>query len=157
MERITLREASAGDEMMISEFFDSMGGESRALFNRRNYNRNGVLKYCLRPDASRRYFIADEGGVMAGYVFFLDFNTMIPELGIAVRDEYRGMRFGRELMNYAIDYAKKEGCGGIRLTTHVANVRAQALYEALGFCQMGITKNGCEMLYLLTFKREKSV
>ena len=42
----TVREFSESDCELINEFFDSMGGETRALFNRRDYNRRGALKYC---------------------------------------------------------------------------------------------------------------
>ena len=70
IESIILREVQAGDEAIIGVFFDKMGGESRALFNRRDYNRRGVLKFCARPDPTRRYFMAERGGEMAGYFFF---------------------------------------------------------------------------------------
>ena len=62
--RLTFREVTAEDEALIGEFFDAMGGESRALFNRHDFNRNGVLKYCRRPDPTRRYWIAELDGRM---------------------------------------------------------------------------------------------
>ena len=150
-DNITVRELCSEDEPLINEFFDNMGGESRALFNRRDYNRRGVLKFCARPDSTRRYFIATLEGKMAGYVFFLDYNTTVPELGIAVRDELRGQRLGMRLMEFAIAQARDDGKGGIQLTTHVANIRAQALYEKMGFVCKGICKNGTELFYLLRF------
>ena len=72
---IIFREIGTGDEEMINSFFDLMGGETRAFFNRRDYNRRGVLKYIARPDATRKYWVAMHEGKMIGYVFFLDFNT----------------------------------------------------------------------------------
>ena len=62
------------------------------------------------------------------------------------------MGLGEILMRYAMDIAREDGKGGIYLTTHVANVRAQALYEKLGFRQMGVAKNGTELFYLLSFR-----
>jgi GNAT superfamily N-acetyltransferase len=88
---------------------------------------------------------------MAGYVFFLDFNTSIPQLGLAVRDDLAGKGLGGYLVDFAIDAVKKAGKGGIQLTTHVANLRAQALYEKKGFVLVGPTKNGTEFFYLLRF------
>ena len=150
-EDLEIREVASGDEPLINDFFDAMGGESRALFNRRDFNRRGVLKFCARPDKTRRYWLALYEGVMIGYVFFLDFNSSVPALGIAIRDEYRGMHLGRGLIGYAKERIKEAGKGGIQLTTHVANIRAQALYEAEGFACMGSCKNGTELFYLFRF------
>ena len=154
VESINIRPIEAGDEALIEIFFDRMGGESRALFNRRDYNRRGVLKFCARPDPTRRYFIAERGGEMAGYFFFMDWNTMIPEIGIAVRDDLAGKGLGTHLMSRAIEMAKSAGKGGIRLTTHTANLRGQTLYESAGFTCCGLCKNGTELFYLLNFKAE---
>jgi ribosomal protein S18 acetylase RimI-like enzyme len=148
---LSFREVREGDEKIINEFFEVMGGESRALFNRRGYNQRGVLKYCARPDKTRRYWIAEAEGEMVGYVFFLDFNTSVPELGLAVRDDLRGLHIGRELVAFAQNFAKESGKGGIILTTHVANIRGQALYEHMGFQCMGLTKNGTELFYLFRY------
>ena len=150
-ENMTLRELTAGDEPLLNEFFDQMGGESRALFNRRDYNRKGVLKQCTRPDPTRRYWLALLDEKMVGYVFFLDWNSGVPELGLAVRDELQGKHLGRTLVSFALETARNAGKGGVILTTHLANLRAQALYEATGFRQMGVCKNGTEFLYLCRF------
>ena len=149
--KLSFREVREGDEQIINQFFEAMGGESRALFNRRGYNQRGVLKYCARPDKTRRYWIAEAEGEMVGYVFFLDFNTSVPELGLAVRDDLRGLHIGRELVAFAQSYAKESCKGGIVLTTHVANVRGQALYEHMGFQCMGLCKNGTELFYLFRY------
>ena len=149
---ITLRPLQAGDEALINDFFDRMGGESRATFNRRDYNRKGVLKQCRTPLDSRVYWLALLDGEMAGYVFFLDWDTGVPELGIAVRDDLQGQHLGKHLMLYAIGEAQKSGKGGIYLTTHTANLRGQALYEGVGFTCMGLTKNGTELMYLYRFR-----
>lgn len=155
LQEITLRELAQGDEVLINEFFDCMGGESRSLFNRRDYNRRGALKFCAHPDPTRRYFLAEYQGKMAGYVFFMDFDTSIPQLGLAVRDELAGRGLGGYLVSFAVDMAKKAGKGGIQLTTHVANLRAQTLYEKMGFTLIGPTKNGTEFFYLYRY-REKN-
>ena len=151
LKNITLREMRAGDEPLIEDFFNSLDSHSTALFNRRNYNKRGVLRFCANPDPRRRYWMAELDGKMAGYVFFLDFHTSIPELGVAVRSDLQGNGLGRHLVEFAINTAAECGKGGIQLTTHVANLRAQTLYEALGFVCMGSCKNGCELFYLYRF------
>ena len=151
IKNITLREMRAGDEEQINEFFDSLDPVSTALFNRRNYNRRGALRFCAKGDPHRRYWIAELDGKMAAYVFFLDFHTSIPELGIAVRSDLQGMGLGKYLVEFAQSVAKDSGKGGIQLTTHVANLRGQSLYETMGFVCMGSCKSGTELFYLYRF------
>ena len=149
---IVIREMITADEVLVKEFFDSMGGESRAFFNRRDYNRRRALKYCANQNPQSRYWVATLKEKMAGYVFFTDWNTTIPELGIAVREDLWGKHLGSRLMDYAIEEAKKAGKGGIRLTTQMANLRGQMLYEKKGFQLMGQYKNAVELFYLLWFE-----
>ena len=151
LKQIKIRDMVSGDEGLVNEFFDAMGPESRAFFNRTDYNRNGALRYCKNPDSTRRFWIAEYEGKMAGYVFFLEYNTSIPVLGIAVRDDLKGLHLGTTLINFAINHIKEAGKGGIQLTTVFANVRAQMLYEKMGFKCMGQYKNGQEFFYLYRF------
>ncbi len=151
---LTIREINAEDTGKISDFFDKMGPESRSVFNRRDYNRRGVLKFIVRPDSTRRYYAAELDGEIAAYFFFLDYDTSIPELGIAVRDDLAGKGIGTYLVSLAKEMAKEAGKGGIQLTTHVANLRAQTLYESAGFVCKGVCKNGTELFYLLNFRNK---
>ena len=151
LKKINIRDMKHGDEGLINEFFDNMGYESRAFFNRTDYNRKGALRYCNSPDPTRRYWIAEYDGKMAGYVFFMDYNTSIPCLGIAVRDDLQGLHLGTTLMTFAINHIKEVGKGGIQLTTVFANLRGQMLYEKMGFKCMGQYKNGQEFFYLYRF------
>ena len=151
LKNICIREISHGDGELMNEFFDAMGAESRALFNRRDYNRRGVLKYCNCPDKTRRYWLAELDGKAVGYVFFLDWNTSVPTMGVAVRDDFQGKHIGKMLVQFAIDTVKQTGKGGIQLTTHSANLRAQMLYENMGFQCMGLCKNGIELFYLYRY------
>ena len=153
IESLTVREASADDEKIINDFFDRMGAESRSVFNRRDYNRRGILKSLSKEDKTRVYFLALIDGEVAGYFFFMDWHFMIPELGIAVRDDLAGQGVGTHLVALAKDMALMSGKGGIQLTTHVANLRAQTLYESAGFACKGVCKNGTELFYLLSFKK----
>ena len=148
---LVIREINADDTDKIAAFFDKMGAESRSVFNRRDYNRRGVLKFIVKPDGTRRYYAAERDGEIAAYFFFLDYDSSIPELGIAVRDDLAGRGIGTHLISLAKDMAKSEGKGGIQLTTHVANLRAQTLYESAGFVCKGVCKNGTELFYLLRF------
>ncbi len=153
IEMLTVREATVGDEKIINDFFDKMGPESRSVFNRRDYNRRGILKSLEKEDKTRVYFLAMLGDEVAGYFFFMDWHFAIPEMGIAVRDDLAGQGVGTHLVALAKEMALDAGKGGIQLTTHVANLRAQTLYESAGFVCKGVCKNGTELFYLLSFKK----
>lgn len=145
---VVIRPFQGTDRDAVSEFFDQMGGESRAFFNRDDGNRFTALKFFDEQPKDKNYFMAELNGVMVGLVFLYDMKRSIPWLGIAVREEYKGMHIGRKLMDYAASYAESQGKGGILLTTHVSNIRGQALYERSGYERMGMHESG-EALYLL--------
>lgn len=148
----TYRLLADGDVGAVNSFFDKMGGESRAFFNRRNYNRRRAIDFCLGKSPYSRYFGVFQNEALAGIVFLLDADTGIPELGLALRDDLQNKGFGHELASFGVSEAKRLGAGGVYLTTHVANVRAQALYESEGFKLIGTAKDGTELAYLLKFK-----
>lgn len=149
---MNIRLMTQDDEQALNEFFDVMGGESRALFNHHDWNRQTALKYLREPSDSERYWIAEDDGVMTGLLFLWDLDTSIPWLGIAVREEMRGRHLGRELIAFAQRYALENGKGGIQLTTHTANLRGQILYEAMGFRKIGLHIGSGEFYYLFRFK-----
>ncbi|MCL2462810.1 MAG: GNAT family N-acetyltransferase [Defluviitaleaceae bacterium] len=142
------------DKPLVEAFFAQMGGESRSFFNRGGGNEQSTLAFFSqdagagRPEAA--YFMAEDDCRMAGYVFLWDLDKAVPWLGIAVAEDWKGRHLGRELMEYAADYACGLGKGGILLTTHIANLRGQGLYEASGYEYMGTHTNG-ERLYLKRF------
>ena len=150
MSDVCIRPFAAGDKELVSAFFDQMGGETRAFFNRGDWNRQVALKYFDGSAPYTDYFLAELDTAMVGYVFLFEMDTAVPCLGIAVAEGYKGHHLGRKLIQCAIDRAKTTGKGGIWLTTHIANLRGQGLYERMGFQRMGIHNSG-EILYLLRF------
>ena len=90
--------------------------------------------------------------VMTGLVFLFEFNTLVPVVGICLREGCRGKHLGRTLLQHVEDHAKSKNCGGLMLTTHSANIRAQRAYENFGFVYHGIFPTG-EYLYIKAFPR----
>ena len=154
-----MRNFSIGDRELVNEFFDQMGGESRAFFNRGDGNRNNALEFFNKngdePNAVRFLSsVKNENGreIMTGYVFAWDMKSGVPTLGIAVREEYKGQGLGRLLIKHLADYLKENNYGGVMLTTSYANIRGQSLYTRMGFVHIGTHVSG-ELLYILKFDK----
>lgn len=60
---------------------------------------------------------------------------------IAVLPEYRGKKFGEELLKKTIELAKEQGALSMTLEVRVSNKVAQNLYEKFGFQIGGVRKN----------------
>jgi len=138
------------DEDKVKLFFDELGGEARAFFNRNDGNRNGAMTFFRGEDKSTLRWLVLHEQRMVGYLFLWELDKSIPWLGIAIADDFRGRRLGRRLMEFAEDYVRKNGYGGILLTTHVSNLRGQGLYERTGYQRLGYYLDG-EVLYLRRF------
>ncbi len=52
---------------------------------------------------------------------------------VRVSGTRRSKGIGRQMMKYAIDYAKTSGCGLVQLTTDTSRVDAHRFYKRLGF------------------------
>lgn len=150
IESIIIRDFTPSDRVLVEEFFDQMDGETRAFFNRGDCNRTSAMSFFCGTAKNTKFCLAEYESKMAGYVFMWDTDTMLPWLGIAVREELKGQHLGRRLISHMVDFAKKNGKGGIMLTTGISNFRAQGLYEHMGFARMGMHTSG-EVLYLLRF------
>ncbi len=150
IESMTIRDFTPSDKELVAGFFDRMGGETRAFFNRADCNRRTAMRYFEGGVKNMKYCLAEYEGEMTGYVFMWDLDTMIPWLGIAVAEAYKGRHLGRRLIAHMADYAREKGKGGILLSTHVANISAQSLYERTGFIRLGM-QSASEALYLLRF------
>ena len=147
-----IRLIEPGDRERVEAFFAQMAPDSRSFFNRNDGNHRWALRYFDGTDthAMRRWVAVDEDE-MVGYVVLWDVDTMIPWLGIAVAEKLRGQHFGQKLIETAEAWCREQGKGGILLTTAMANVRAQVLYERCGFQRLGVHSVDNELLYLKRF------
>ena len=55
--------------------------------------------------------------------------------GVRVSSSQRGGGVGREMITWAIEYAREHGCGLVELTTDKSRVDAHRFYERFGFEQ----------------------
>jgi ribosomal protein S18 acetylase RimI-like enzyme len=148
MDDIVIRPFEAGDRKLVEYFFAQMGSDSRAFFNRDNGNERRALAFFECDDSARiRRWMAVLDGRMVGYVFLYKMEKKVPWLGIAVADDMKGRHLGERLIDTTKEYCRENGMSGIILTTHVANIRAQVLYERCGFEHLGTHSSG-EFLYI---------
>lgn len=149
---LVIRRVTSEDRERIEDFFAQMGEESTAFFNVDRGNERTALDYVDGKLPEHLYFMAldEDDPTPAGIAFIWDKNTRIPWFGIAVAEKHKGKHLGRRLIAAVRDYCVEKGCGGILLTTHQNNLRAQRLYEHCGFERLGVHTNG-ELLYLLRF------
>ena len=155
---VHLRDLMPSDMEKIMDFFDQMAGDTRAMFNRGDVNRTRVIEYLegKRPNEKHFCAVVDVNGEeqIVGFTFLWDTDKMIPWLGIAIHERWKGFRLGRVLMNHLDNYAKTQGYGGLMLTTVPANIRAQSLYTNMGYEFLGNHSCG-EYLYVKRYDMEK--
>jgi len=149
---IQIRKLERADMAAVLDFFDRMDSEGRAFFNHGDWNRVATLDWLIGNDPNELYFGAfDQNGGMSGLLLLIRLNTGTPWLGIALRGDCKGMGQGERLLQFADDYAEPRGYGGIFLTTSIANLRGQGLYEKMGYQRQGIHNSG-EILFFKPFR-----
>ncbi|WP_410769491.1 GNAT family N-acetyltransferase [Fontibacillus sp. BL9] len=109
------------------------------------WGREGDIGYIAVNDSGQsvgsitiRYFNKDNKGY--GYV-----NDETPELGMAIRSEYRGRGIGRELLKTLLEQAKKKGINAISLSVDPNN-SAMRLYKRFGFKEVGMEGTSITMM-----------
>lgn len=61
-------------------------------------------------------------------------------LNVSVAKAYQGQGLGRQLLAHLIAIALKQAAVNVFLEVRVSNKQAIGLYEAMGFCEMGIRR-----------------
>jgi ribosomal protein S18 acetylase RimI-like enzyme len=90
-------------------------------------------------DKATLYILESDEGVYAGHLWISepeDFFSASKSLlinTVAIASEFRGRGWGRVLMEYAIQEARKRGLSAVKLGVAADNVTAFKLYESLGF------------------------
>lgn len=83
-------------------------------------------------------FVAELGGVIAGYVCLMSLFEEAQILDIAVAPEQRGRGVARILMDHAISVAREKNAELLALEVKASNISAITLYERCGFVRTGV-------------------
>ena len=102
-------------------------------------SRHGIERDLFGPTACGQALVAEQGGRIVGYALLASMPR--PQLGLRimtlhhlyVEEELRGRGVGRHLVAAAVTEARRQECGQIDVGTHSENLKAQALYQSLGF------------------------
>ncbi len=151
MQNLIFRPMVQADRDEIQKFYDDMGEQSAAFFNVNRGNERRTMEFFENGKPDHRFFVAEDGGTVAGLLFIWDIDRALPWLGIAVRDDYQGRGVGGFLLRSLFDLLKSRGYGGLILRTAKNNTGAQRLYEKMGFERVGEHPSG-ELLYIKRFE-----
>ncbi len=98
-------------------------------------------------------WIVEDGEEVVGSVALRELDGAARELKrMYLRPEQRGRGLGKQLLDVALDYARRSGAGAIRLDTSERMLAAQRLYEAYGFERVpgdAPRQGQCRLLYEL--------
>ncbi len=94
----------------------------------------------IAADKNNELIVAEKDGAIVG-TLQITFTPSISFQGgkratvesVRVDAPYRGQGFGKELMRWAIERAKRENCAALQLTTNAERKDAHRFYENLGF------------------------
>ena len=87
------------------------------------------------------WLVALDGDTVAGYVGSQSVLDQADMMNIAVHPDYRRQGIGRDLVLALSDALKEKGIRGLMLEVRASNAPAIALYEQLGFIQVGLRPN----------------
>lgn len=62
-------------------------------------------------------------------------------LNISVTKPFQGQGLGRALLAHMVEISRRHQAANMFLEVRVSNINAIALYESVGFCEMGIRRN----------------
>ncbi|WP_160036944.1 GNAT family N-acetyltransferase [Paenibacillus sp. An7] len=111
-----------------------------------DWGREGDLGYIAVNDEglplgsiTARFFNEDNKGF--GFV-----GNDVPELGIALKEEYRGIGIGKALLQMLIDVLKEKEIKKVSLSVAPDNIAAMKLYQGFGFKEVGMVDTSVTMV-----------
>ena len=83
------------------------------------------------------WLVAEVDGVIAGYVGSQTVLDAADMMNLAVSPDYRQQGIGQALVNALVEHLRQNKVIALLLEVRVSNAPAIALYESLGFAQVG--------------------
>jgi GNAT superfamily N-acetyltransferase len=132
------RAAKESDEARCTELLGILFSQEQEFTANAEAQSRAIAMIIGNPELGR-IFVCEIEGVVQGMVMLLF--TVSTFLGkkvalledMVVAPAWRGKGVGTQLINYALDFARREGFGRITLLTDRDNDAAQQFYQAQGF------------------------
>ena len=143
--RIAIRRITAADAEALAAFYNQLSDESKRLFRplSEKTHRDRCLEIIRDNEDGGKYdLVAVCQSSVVGWAFV--WNTDRPaegSFGIGVSDEWQGQGIGKMLITQVLDACRGRGLTVVHLIVVQDNLRAQNLYEQMGFVKTG-TKVG---------------
>jgi len=142
---VTLRAPRWSDLDDMLEFINSLVEEGAEIQNKTKVTREGEIDWLARHlsaiEKDKKIAIAAEvDGRFAGQVEVRPesgYSQHVGVLGIALRNGYRDIGIGTEMMKEAETQAKRLGLKILRLECYATNSRARHVYEKVGYQVVG--------------------
>jgi ribosomal protein S18 acetylase RimI-like enzyme len=93
--------------------------------------------YAARIARGEAHVVAEPSGALAGLVVIEEKGGAFWLDNVATAPAYAGKGLGRRLIRFAEAEARRRGHGAIRLYTHQRMERNIALYQGLGYAEIG--------------------
>jgi GNAT superfamily N-acetyltransferase len=140
--RIAIRPAVRDDLPRIIELLQqlSMDGERREDLGPPLPQRYYDAFELIERDPDNAVYVAERDGTIAG-TFQLTVIQQLRRIGVRVAEvesvvvdaALRGQGIGEAMMRFAVEEARRRGCGHVQLTSNAGRPDAHRFYERLGF------------------------
>ncbi len=134
--RFEIRGLDRSDAPRLLAFYNSLSEEVHHVYRPFQPLSELVLRTHLEEAADRKHLsfgLVDAHGGIWGHSFLLWVNGPKPVFGIGLHQDVHGRGWGRKMMQLILDEADAAKLPLVTLTVGKKNVRAQALYQKMGF------------------------
>ena len=120
---------------MNADHVASVAAIEKECFGREGWSERSVAGELT--NALALWLVAEEDGVVAGYVGSQTVCAETDMMNVAVTADFRRRGIGEQLVNALVDELKALESHSLTLEVRASNTPAQALYEKLGFREVG--------------------
>jgi len=143
--RVVLRTPRMSDLDDLLEFINSLVDEGAEILVEKRTTREAEADWLgrLLADIEKGSVICIAGEVDGKVIANSEVRkgtgkrSHVGTLGIAIRDGYRDVGIGTEMMRALVEESKRAGLRLLRLTVFDSNLRARHVYETVGFREVG--------------------
>lgn len=86
-------------------------------------------------------WVMEIAGDIVGYALVMMVLDEAHLLNLSVAKPFQGQGLGRTLLAHMVDVSRRHQAANMFLEVRASNSKAIFLYEAMGFCEMGIRRN----------------